>query len=187
MLSGLVGLTAPYPDGCRADKVGLSQPESWGRLRSGPVLVLETRGSQAGEADVQTGMCPVEMGRWGFTRERRVEGQGGRGRPQEGEAGTLALEVNRCLPGAVSAEGVAKHVWTLDPSPQFCFWDLVCRDSPDLSDLLHSEGILFRRSLCPPSHELTPSFSSSELMLPCQPLPAGIQAEMGRPDLSAAS
>lgn len=33
-------------------------------------------------------------------------------------------------------------------------------------------SILFRRSFCPPSYELTPSFSSSELMLPCQPLPS---------------
>lgn len=48
------------------------------------------------------------------------------------------------------------------------------------------KGILFNHSFCPPRYELTPSFSSSELMLPCQPLPAGIQAEMGWPDLEAA-
>lgn len=130
------------------------------------------------------------MGRWGFTREGecrrgRRQGEGHR----KGGRNSGSGEVNRCLPGtAVSAEGVAKHMcghWTPVPSSASGTW--FAEISPDLSDLLHfPEGILFRR-LCVLSHELTPSFSSSELMLPCQPLPAGIQAEMGRPDLSAAS
>ena len=64
VLSGLVGLTAPHPDGCRADKSGSPQSESWSRLRFGPVLVLE---APLGAPRVVG--ANVQIGRWGFARE----------------------------------------------------------------------------------------------------------------------
>lgn len=48
------------------------------------------------------------------------------------------------------------------------------------------KGILFSHSLCPPSYELTPSFSTQSSRCHANPSPAGIQAEMGWPDLGAA-
>lgn len=125
-------------------KVGLSQPESWSRLRSGPVLVLETpRGAlRLVGADVQTGMCLMRWADGGLQGRASVGGAGRQGKATgRGGRNSGSGEVNRCLPGtAVSAEGVAKHMcghWTPVPSSASGTW--FAGISPDLSDLLHSE------------------------------------------------
>ena len=124
-------------------KVGLSQPESWSRLRFGPVLVLETPlgAPRLVGADVQTGTCLMRWADAGVQGRESVGGAGrlgkatGRGGRDSGSGG-----VNRRLPGtAVSAEGVAKHMcghWTPVPSSASGTW--FAGISPDLSDLLHS-------------------------------------------------
>lgn len=60
------------------------------------------------------------------------------------------------------------HVFVPDPRPQTQFlW--LSGISLDLSDPHHFEKCPLQ-SFCPPNDELTPSFSSSELMLLCQPV-----------------
>lgn len=144
MLSGLVGLTAPHPDGCRADKSGSPQSESWSRLRFGPVLVLEAPlgAPRVVGANVQIGTCLM---RWadGGLQERESVGRAGRLGRATGRGGRNfgSGGANRHLPGtAVSAEGVAKHMcghWI--PVPRSASGTWLAGISPDLSDLLHSE------------------------------------------------
>lgn len=135
-------------------------------------------------ANVQTGRCLMRwadgglQGRESVGREWRLGRATGRGGRNFGSGG-----VNRHLPDTtVSAEGVAKHMcghWT--PVPRSASGTWLAGISPDLSDLLHSERHPLPLFFVSSQPQLTPSFSSSELTLPCQPLPAGIQAEMGCP------
>ena len=139
---------------------------------------------------MQTGTCLMKWADGGVQGRESVGGAGRLGKATgRGGRDSDSGRVNKRLPGtAVSAEGMLSTCVDTGPQSPVLLLGLGLQGLAQIClTCFTRKGILFCRSLCPPSHELTPSFSSSELMLPCQPLPAGIQAEMGRPDLSAAS
>lgn len=100
--------------------------------------------------------------------------RGGLGRAS-GKGGRCfgSRRVNRHLPGTAVSVGVTAtaHAFMPDLRPQTpVLW--LSGISLGLSNPHHSERHPLQSLFCPPSDELTPSFSSSELTLPCQPLPS---------------